>query len=163
MESFVEIGWQMSDLGRKNWFSGFLDPQNDVIMRFGGSKNFFIKKFRPKYGGMQNLRKIVRAVLAPTKNTWFVYISEKPPLWHFLIRLIMQEEKVFRNFISFSLRSKEMLASLARNFSLLFLPYCSFIYFIYFLLFLYIHKNITYVYITYFIYLLLCYSIIIYV
>ena len=67
---------------------------------------------------MQNLRKIVRAVLATHKNALFVSLHEKPPLWHFHIRLIMQEEKVFRNFISFSLRSKEMLASLARNFSL---------------------------------------------
>ena len=84
-------------------------------MRFWGSKIVFIKKFRPKYGGMQNLRKIVKAVLAEVKNALFVSLHEKPPLWHFHIRLIMQEEKVFRNFISFSLRSKEMLASLARN------------------------------------------------
>ena len=44
---------------------------------------------------MQNLRKIVRAVLATHKNALFVSLHEKPPLWHFHIRLIMQEEKVF--------------------------------------------------------------------
>ena len=57
---------------------------------------------------MQSLRKIVRAVFAGPKNTGFASKPEKPPLWHFFIRLIMQEEKVFRNFISFSLRSKEI-------------------------------------------------------
>ena len=35
-----------SKIGR--WFLGFLDPQNDCIMRSEGSKIFFIKKFRPK-------------------------------------------------------------------------------------------------------------------
>ena len=44
---------------------------------------------------MQSLRKIVIAVFAGPKNAGFVSKPEKPPLWHFFIRLIMQEEKVF--------------------------------------------------------------------
>ena len=43
-------------------------------MRFGGSKFFFIKKFRSKQGGMQNLRKIVRAVLAPNRYRFIIFL-----------------------------------------------------------------------------------------
>ena len=110
LESFVEIGWKMSDLGRKNWFSGFLDPQNDVIMRFGGSKIFFIKKFRPKYGGMQNLRKIVRAVLATLKIYWLaVFFENVLPLGIWYTPASWQENKQSKflfHFISFN--SKEI-------------------------------------------------------
>ena len=91
---------------------------------------------------MQSLKKIVKAVFAGPKSQINGAELKSPPSrevyahtqerWirnfflrlaslgerNFSLRLIMQEEKVFRNFISFSLRSKEMLASLARNFSL---------------------------------------------
>ena len=39
LESFVEIGWKLFDLGQKNWFSGFSDPRYDVIEGSDSAQN----------------------------------------------------------------------------------------------------------------------------